>query len=172
MTARRVVITGMGAVTPLGNDVSSTWKSLIEGRSGISKISCFDASKFPSQIAGEVKDYDFSPWLKKSQALKDAKKNTQFALGACQEAMEDSGLDTSAMDRRRLGLYYAAGESGAMLQPLVRANHQAFDGNCKFHVEKYVRERLSTMAVSEEIEKEPFSTLRHLIETFDVRGPA
>jgi 3-oxoacyl-[acyl-carrier-protein] synthase II len=89
---RRVVITGVGAVTPLGNDVESTWDSLVAGRSGVDVIRSFDASAFPVQIAGEVKDYD----PKGATAPKDARKfdrNVLFALSAAKEALNDAGVN-------------------------------------------------------------------------------
>jgi 3-oxoacyl-[acyl-carrier-protein] synthase II len=89
---RRVVITGVGAVTPLGNDAGSTWESLVAGRSGVDFIRAFDPSEFPVQIAGEVKDYDPTG----ATGPKDARKfdrNVLFALSAAKEALADAGVN-------------------------------------------------------------------------------
>jgi 3-oxoacyl-[acyl-carrier-protein] synthase II len=89
---RRVVITGMGAVTPLGNDLPTTWEALLAGRSGVDMIQAFDASGFPVRIAAEVKDYDPSG----AAAPKDVRKfdrNVLFALSAAKEALNDAGVN-------------------------------------------------------------------------------
>jgi 3-oxoacyl-[acyl-carrier-protein] synthase II len=89
---RRVVITGVGAVTPLGNDAQSTWEALVAGRSGVDFIRAFDPSEFPVQIAGEVKDYDPAG----ATGPKDARKfdrNVLFALSAAKEALGDAGVN-------------------------------------------------------------------------------
>jgi 3-oxoacyl-[acyl-carrier-protein] synthase II len=87
---RRVVITGLGAVTPLGNDVASTWAALVDGRSGVDRIAAFDATAFPVQIAGEVKDYDSAGATSPKEARK-FDRNVLFALTAAKEAMADAG---------------------------------------------------------------------------------
>lgn len=95
---RRIAITGMGAVTPLGNDLDSTWSGLLEGRSGIDFIRAFDTSEFPVRIAGEVKDYDVSS----ATGAKEARKfdrNVLFALTAAKEAMADAGVNGYSPER-------------------------------------------------------------------------
>ena len=145
MSKRRVVVTGLGAVKPVGNDIPSTWKSIVAGRSGVAKIRNFDASGFPSQIAGEVKNFDFEPWIQKDPGLKRAMSNTRFALSACDEAVGDSGLDWGNLDARRTGIYYAAGDSAAPVDALARAFHKAFpNDNSGFDANAFIQERLST----------------------------
>ena len=168
---RRVVITGIGAVTPLGNDVPSTWKGICEGRSGIGKITHFDASLFPSRIAGDVKNLDFSSWIKRDPALGRATSNTQFALSACDEAVRDSGLDWGKTDRRRAGIYFAAGDAGADIDPLARVFRRAFNGSEEFNASKYLAESLKEKASFEGAEQEPYMTLRHLVRHLPVEGP-
>ena len=85
---RQVAITGLGAVTPLGNDVASTWAALVDGRSGIDRIAPFDATAFPVQIAGEVKDYDSAGATSPREARK-LDRNVLFALTAAKEAMAE-----------------------------------------------------------------------------------
>ncbi|MGH2995451.1 MAG: beta-ketoacyl-[acyl-carrier-protein] synthase family protein, partial [Gaiellaceae bacterium] len=95
---RKVAITGMGAVTPLGNDLPTTWEALIAGRSGVDMIRAFDASEFPVRIAGEVKDYDPSG----AAGPKDVRKfdrNVLFALSAAKEAMADAGVNGYSPER-------------------------------------------------------------------------
>ena len=89
---RRVAITGIGAVTPVGNDAPSTWRALLEGRSGVDRIKAFDASEFPVQIASEVKDFDASSVVtaKKARAIDRA---VLFSIGAAKEALADAGVN-------------------------------------------------------------------------------
>ncbi|HEU4449802.1 MAG TPA: beta-ketoacyl-ACP synthase II [Gaiellaceae bacterium] len=101
MESRRVAITGIGAVTPLGNDARATWEGLLAGRSGIDTIRAFDAAEFPVRIAGEVKDYDPAG----AASAKDVRKfdrNVLFALTAAKEAMADAGLN--GFDPERVGI--------------------------------------------------------------------
>ena len=82
LNKRRVVVTGMGAVTPLGNSVRDTWLRLTQGKSGIGPITLFDASRFPTRIAGEVKGFSFEKWLERKPPLSCAGRSTFFALQA------------------------------------------------------------------------------------------
>jgi 3-oxoacyl-[acyl-carrier-protein] synthase II len=95
---RRVAITGVGAVTPLGNDAPSTWEGLVAGRSGVDVIRAFDASEFPVRIAGEVKDYDPSTATRPKEARK-FDRNVLFALSAAKEALADAGVNGYAPER-------------------------------------------------------------------------
>jgi 3-oxoacyl-[acyl-carrier-protein] synthase II len=95
---RRVAITGVGAVTPLGNDAPSTWEGLVAGRSGVDFIRAFDASEFPVRIAGEVKDYDSNSATRPKEARK-FDRNVLFALSAAKEALADAGVNGYAPER-------------------------------------------------------------------------
>ena len=102
------MITGMGAVTPIGIGFENYWKSLVEGKSGISKITLFDPSDLETQIAGEVKGFDPLNFMDKQ----DARRNdrfTQFALAASEEAIRDSGIDLGSIDRFRAGVIIGSG---------------------------------------------------------------
>src|SRR5262245_1112679 len=99
---RRVVITGMGAVTPLGNDLRTTWKRLLAGESGVDRIQAFDPSAFPVQIAAEVKD-DYDPTgAVAAKELRKLDRNVLFALSAAKEAVGDAGLN--GFDPERVGV--------------------------------------------------------------------
>ncbi len=113
MPSKRVVITGLGAVTPLGNEVASTWAGLCEGRSGVRRISLFDAGTFPTKIAGEVKDFDFSKWKDRDPSFRSYGRHSFFALEAARQAAEDAGiLSPNAVEPARLGVYFGAGDGG------------------------------------------------------------
>jgi 3-oxoacyl-[acyl-carrier-protein] synthase II len=108
---RRVVITGLGAITPLGNDVSTSWKNAKAGVNGIDYISRYDASEDPVKFAGEIKGFDFEEYYGKKE-LKRMDRFIQLALVATDEAVKDSGIDFSEKDTSRYGVYYSSGIGG------------------------------------------------------------
>ena len=109
---RRVVITGIGAVTPVGNDVAAVWESVKRGASGIGPITHFDASSFPTTFAAEVKGFDFDAVVDDPAPFKAAGRNVRFAVGAATQAMRESGLldGPHAPAPDRFGVYLGAGE--------------------------------------------------------------
>lgn len=111
MTLRRVVITGMGVLTPIGNDAGTFWGSLATGRSGIGRITTFDPAEFPSQIAGELKDFDPSLHLDRKQ-LKRMDRFCQIGVVAAKQAVADSGLDPERENLERVGVYASSGIGG------------------------------------------------------------
>jgi 3-oxoacyl-[acyl-carrier-protein] synthase II len=109
---RRVVVTGMGAVTPVGNDVATTWRSLIEGKSGTAPITKFDASKFPVRIAAEVKGFNPLDYMDRKEA-KRADQYTQYAVAASRQAMTNARLvERNGMDPDRIGVIIGSGIGG------------------------------------------------------------
>src|SRR5437762_1040680 len=109
---RRVVVTGMGAITPVGNDVATTWRSLIEGKSGTAPITKFDASKFPVRFAAEVKDFDPLKYMDRKEA-KRADQHTPYAVAGARQAMENAGLvERNGMDPDRIGVIIGSGIGG------------------------------------------------------------
>jgi len=111
MRDRRVVVTGLGAVTPIGNDVSSYWDGLSTGRSGVGPVTKFDASGFTSQIAGEVNDFDVTQYVD----LKEARRMdvfTHYAIAGAEQAVQDSGLSASQSDPTRIGVVIGIGIGG------------------------------------------------------------
>ena len=111
MSKRRVVITGLGIVSPLGNDLATSWDGIVNGRSGIGPITHFDASAFPTRIAGEVKDFDPAPWI----APKDIKKMDPFVhygVAAALMSIADSGIAIEGEAAERIGVAIGAGIGG------------------------------------------------------------
>src|ERR1043165_1470392 len=109
---RRVVVTGFGAITPVGNDVESTWAAILAGRSGGAPITKFDTTNFPVTFACEVKGFDPSAYMDRKEA-KRADAYTQYAVAAAVQAMKDAGLDESnGMDPDRLGVIIGSGIGG------------------------------------------------------------
>src|SRR5688500_3164048 len=109
---RRVVVTGLGAISPVGNDVATTWRSLIEGRSGSAPITKFDPSTFPVRFAAEVKDFDPLTFMDRKEA-KRADQYTQYAVAASVQAMVDAGFgDGNGYDPERTGVVLGSGIGG------------------------------------------------------------
>ena len=111
MELKRVVVTGLGAVTPLGIGVEETWKSLINGVSGAGPITLFDASLFKTQFACEIKGFDPTKYLEKKEARK-FDRYAQLAVAAAKEAIEDTGVDLESADKDRIGVIFASGIGG------------------------------------------------------------
>lgn len=108
--SKRVVVTGMGVVSPIGNDVKSFWDGLVSGKNGIDKITRFDASEFKATLAAEVKDFDASEYMEKSEARK-LDRFSQFALAAAAQAVSESGI-TDSVKPERFGVYFGSGIGG------------------------------------------------------------
>ena len=111
MNNKRVVITGLGTVTPVGNTVKDFWNSLLEGRSGVRRIQCFDPSKFSSQIAAENLDFDPSKYLTPKEVRK-TDRFVHFAVAASEEAVRDSKINLDNEDRYRVGVIVGSGIGG------------------------------------------------------------
>ena len=111
MSKRRVVVTGMGIVSPLGNDLASNWDGIVNGRSGIGPVTGFDASTYPTRIAGEIRDFDITQWVNP----KDAKKMDHFihyGVAASLMAKDDAGLEVTEANAERIGALIGAGIGG------------------------------------------------------------
>jgi len=119
---RRVVVTGLGLISPVGNTVEEGWANLIAGRSGITRISRFDPGGFPSQIAGEVKDFDVAKYL----SAKEARRMDVFihyGLAAGIDAVKDSGLEITDANRERIGVNIGSGIGGL---PMIEDTHATY----------------------------------------------
>ncbi|GET25084.1 beta-ketoacyl-ACP synthase II [Prolixibacter sp. NT017] len=108
---KRVVITGLGAVTPLGNNIQDFWQNAVAGKSAAATITRFDPSKFKTRFACEVKDFNPAEYLERNE-IKRSDLFTQYALYAAAQAMEDSGLDLSKMDPFDVGVIWGSGQGG------------------------------------------------------------
>ncbi len=111
MELKRVVVTGLGAITPVGNNVEETWKSLVNGVSGAGPITLFDASKFKTQFACEVKNFNPEDYFDKKEARK-IDRYAQLGIVAAKEAIEDSGLDPEKENTDRIGVIFSSGIGG------------------------------------------------------------
>ena len=111
MELKRVVVTGLGAITPVGNSVPEFWENLVNGVSGAGPITHFDASLFKTQFACEVKNFDATKYIDRKEARK-MDRYTQLAVAVAQEAVSDSGLDIENEDLNRIGVIFGAGIGG------------------------------------------------------------
>ncbi len=113
MSKRRVVVTGMGMLSPLGNDLASSWDGIVNGRSGIGPVTSFDASTYPTRIAGEIRDFDATKWV----PPKDAKKMDPFihyGVAASLMSMADAGLEVTEANAERIGAILGSGIGGIL----------------------------------------------------------
>ena len=122
MSKRRVVVTGLGLLTPVGNTVEESWKNIIEGKSGIGPITAFDASQFSTQISGSVKNFDATQYL----SPKDLRKMDtfiHFGIAAGVQALDDSGIEVSEENADRIGVAIGSGIGGL---PTIERNRDAY----------------------------------------------
>ena len=173
MPSGRVVITGMGLVTPLGHEVDSVWRRLLAGESGIGPVSRFPGATFRTNFAGEVRGYDPADFVDMA-AHANAGLNTQFALGACAQAWDQAGLrHFDGFNQRRVGLYLGSGEGSLDYDNFVATNLTSWDEATRSvdHV-AWARASLVRMTAASETQQEPNAALAHLAAQFGVRGPA
>lgn len=119
---RRVVVTGLGAVTPIGCTIDEFWKSIIEGKSGVKRLTCFDPTNFTTKIAAEVRNFDPSPYLSLKE-MKRMDRFVQFAVCSAKMAMADSGIQLDNEDRDRFGVMIGSGIGGLHT---VEAEHRQY----------------------------------------------
>jgi 3-oxoacyl-[acyl-carrier-protein] synthase II len=109
---RKVVVTGIGVVTPVGNDLATFWESIKAGKSGIDRITAFDTTDYDAKIAGEVKNFEPAAYFNNPKEVRRADRYTQFGMAAAKMAVADSGVDLNAVDRERFGVVIGSGIGG------------------------------------------------------------
>ena len=132
MQNKRVVVTGLGALTPIGNGIPAYWDGLISGKSGSAPISYFDASKFKTKFACELKDYDPNDHFDRKEARK-MDRFTQYAMVASDEAIDDAGFHLESLDKTRVGVIWGAGIGGLETFQNEVLNFAAGDGTPRFN---------------------------------------
>jgi len=171
---QQIVITGMGWVTPLGFETEPVWSRLLKGTSGVTPIRHFDASTFPTQIAGQVPvDYDYRSYVEHPELHEGVGSNTQFALGAAGQAWTMAGLDDAEIDPARLGIYLGSGEGSLDFDNYVACNLEAWSPDDRaVDAAAWTRAARQRLDYTREIEQEPNMPLTHLALEFDAQGPA
>jgi len=176
--AERVVITGMGIVCPLGNDVETLWQAILAGKSGMAKTTIFDASTFPSTFDAEVKDYDFTKRTRNPQLHKYSGRGSAFAIGATVEACRQARIDVETsspndgIDRGRLGIYLGAGEGSLDNDAFFAAIVEGWDtGKNQMNWNRWAQAAFSKMSPMRELEQEPHMPAAHIAMLTGARGP-
>ncbi len=167
---RRVVVTGMGLVTPLGSDLEQVWQQLLSGASGIGYTSLFDASSFPTRISAEVKNWDVSDVGEDPERWKHHGRHTRFAVGAAKKAMRDAGLSETDYDPLRFGIYLGSGEGQQDFDRFTRMMVSALKGP-ELDVAQFTKTGMEILDPIDELEQEPNMPAGHLAGLFNAQGP-
>ena len=171
--SRRVCITGIGWVTPLGCEIESVWKRLLNGDSGVGPTEIFDASAYPTTFSAQVKDFDLAAALgDRYDAHKTASRNAAFSIGAALQAWADCGLDPSDVDPEMCGVYLGAGEGPIDSDHFIGAAVAGWDAESRqLDAMKWGERAYATMNASREFEQDPNSAACHLAYLFNAQGP-
>ncbi|MBP8605318.1 MAG: beta-ketoacyl-[acyl-carrier-protein] synthase family protein [Phycisphaerae bacterium] len=174
---QRVVITGMGIVCPLGNDVAAMWNGLMTGQSGAGRTTLFDASAFPTTFDAEVKNYDPARFVKHMHLHKNGNRGSLFVLGACVQACRQAGIDVETdapadgIDRTRLGIYLGAGEGPAVADAFFNSIAESWDSQAhRFDWPRWTHAFASRTTPALELEQEPNMPSAHLALLTGARG--
>jgi 3-oxoacyl-[acyl-carrier-protein] synthase II len=169
---RRVVITGIGAVTPIGHTATSTFAATLEGASGADYTTRFDARTMPTQFSAEVKDFDLGRWLNSAARYAKAGENTRFGLAAAKDALEDANLLIPGVDRSRFGVYLGCGEGAEEFYSTIDAiGHSSDERGFKVDTTKFVNRAITLMDRVRSEEFEMHTTAGHIAREFDLCGP-
>ena len=167
---RRVVVTGIGMINPMGHDPESVWDGLKEGRSGVAKTTLFDASGFPTKISAEVKNWDVTDAGEPAEKWHNRGRHTKFAVGAAKQAIADSGVMDIIDDPVRFGVYLGSGEGNQDFLTFSKMMAAALqDGT--YDEAKFVAAGLDLLDPAKELEQEPNMPAAHLATMFNAQGP-
>jgi len=168
---RRVVITGIGCINPMGHDVETVWKGLQKCESGVAPITIFDASSFPTKIAAEIKDWTIADAGENPDQWKYVGRHTRFAIGAAKQAVALSGiLEGNNIDPTRLGVYLGAGEGDQDFIAFSKMMTAALQDG-KLDVARFAEVGAEILNPLTEMEKDPNMPAGHLAGLFNAQGP-
>ncbi len=171
---RRVVITGMGWITPLGFEIDAVWKRLMRGESGVAPTTLFDAGTFPTTFSAEVKDFDLARFLGPAyETHRGASRQTGFALAAARIAWDDARLGaTNGLDRARVGIYLGGGEGPLDFENFVTAAIGGWDYERNtLDARRWADVALRCLDRVHEMQQDPNMAAAHLARLFGVEGP-
>ena len=171
---RRVVITGIGSINPMGLDVETVWNGLKEAKSGVGLTTIFDASKFPTKISAEVRNWDITDIGEDPELWKKRGRHSRFAAGAAKQAIDSSGILTKDLDPVRLGIYLGSGEGNQDFLSFTRMVTAAVAATVPgedLSIADFTRVGLETLDPMTELEQEPNMPAGHLASMFDAQGP-
>ncbi len=167
---RRVVVTGIGCVTPVGLTAEEMWKSLMVGKSGVGSIQYFDASNFPTTFAAEIHGFELENYVSDTKRFEFAGRNIRFAIAAASQAVKDSGIDQIDFDPALFGVYLGAGE-GQQDFPLFMKLIADAEQDGRVNIEKFTTAGLKCLNPRAELEQEPNMPAGHLASLFNAQGP-
>jgi 3-oxoacyl-[acyl-carrier-protein] synthase II len=167
---KRVVVTGVGAVNPMGHDVEEVWTGLKEGKSGVGLTTIFDASRFPTKISAEVKGWDITQTGEDAETWKFRGRHTKFAAGAAKQAMAESGVLDSIKDPTRFGVYLGCGEGSQDFANFSKMMATALTPE-GIDLVKFTQAGLETLNPLAEIEQEPNMPAGYVAGMFNAQGP-
>lgn len=169
---RRVVITGMGLINPLGTTVSTVWEALLAGKSGVGYTTLFDASSYPTKISAEVKNWDFAEDEETARRWRYRGRHSRFAAGAGVQAMRQSGVSADKLDPTRFGVYLGAGEGNQETGIFLDVIDRSIDKQSRAFCEAaFTRNCLDTLNPATELEQEPNMPAAHLAGLVGAQGP-
>ena len=168
---RRVVVTGIGMINPLGNDVETVWQQLKSGKSGVGYTTIFDASRFPTKISAEIKDWDISEQGEDSAKWENRGRHTRFAAGAAIQAVNVSGVMDSIDDPRRFGVYLGSGEGNQDFSSFAAMMAAGLDEEGHLDMVKFMNKGLEILNPAVELEQEPNMPVGHMAALFNAQGP-
>ena len=170
---RRVVITGMGAITPLGQSVTAMYEAQLAGKSGVGLTWRFDASTFPTKFSSQVKDFELKKHVPNCGRWAHAGINSQFAAAAAQQALADAGLlDDGKLDRTRFGVYLGSGEGIQDFPGMIGQIARSYSKERRTQdAAVFERNALAEFSPEHEAEQELHTTPGHLAAHFELEGP-
>lgn len=175
---KRVVITGVGLVCPMGHDAETVWQGMLAGKNGFNYTTIFDASTFPSQFCAEVKDYDLGRYTRNPELHKHSNRGSGFVIGATVEACRQAGIDIETdkpgdgIDRGRMGIYLGAGEGSVDNDAFFDAVVKAWDNdNNQMDWNRWAEVAFGKMTAMRELEQEPNMPAAHIALLTGARGP-
>ncbi len=167
---RRVVVTGVGCVTPLGTSVDELWKNLQEGASGVAMTTVFDASEFPTKFSAEVKNWNIADEGEDAAVWEHRGRHTRFAGGAAKQAVRDAGLLDNGVDPTRFGVYLGSGEGQQDFQTFSQMILRSLEAD-QIDVAKFIQAGIEMLDPVGELEQEPNMPAGHLASMFNAQGP-
>ncbi|WP_404310039.1 beta-ketoacyl-[acyl-carrier-protein] synthase family protein [Neorhodopirellula lusitana] len=167
---RRVVVTGIGMINPMGWDVATVWSGLQEGGSGVAPTTLFDASGFPTKISAEIKGWDVTKAVDDGDQHTARGRHTQFAIAASTQAMSDSGVLDSISDPTRMGVYLGSGEGNQDFGTFSKMMVAALQSG-EYDAKRFIATGLDLLNPAKELEQEPNMPAAHLAARFNAQGP-
>ena len=169
---RRVVVTGIGCVTPVGNDVASMWNALLQGRSGVGRTTIFDARGFPTKIAAEIKQFDLAAVGEAPSDWTHVGRHTRFAVAAAKQAVGDAGLLDHRLNPTRFGIYLGSGEGQQNFECFTQMILAATaPGDTNPDLARFTSAGMDLLPPLGELGQEPNMPAAHLAGLFNAQGP-